>query len=69
MHGLGGKVTEIPVVAHPRFAGHSHYGLGRTVDVFLDIAHLWFQTAGKGRPVYLFGIVVCLMRNGENRWG
>ena len=57
VHVLGGKVTEVPVASEPRFAGQSHYGLGRTLDVFLDIAHFWFQTACKGRPIYLFGRV------------
>ncbi len=55
VHVLGGLVTEVPVASEPRFAGQSHYGVGRTLDVFLDIAHFWFQTACKGRPIYLFG--------------
>jgi hypothetical protein len=55
VHLRGGWITEIPVSTQARFAGESHYGLSRTVDVFLDIAHFWFQTAGKGRPLYLFG--------------
>ena len=55
VHVLGGKVTEIPVAAHPRFAGQSHYGISRTVDVLLDVAYFASQTSGHGRPVYLFG--------------
>ncbi len=55
VHVLGGKVTEVPVASEPRFAGQSHYGLGRTLDVLLDIAHFWFQSTCKGRPIYLFG--------------
>lgn len=51
----GGRVAVIPVSASPRFAGRTHDGLGRIVDVILDVAHIWFQTAAKGRPVYLLG--------------
>lgn len=55
VHLLGGRVSEVSVETHPRFAGQSHYGISRTIDVFLDIANFWFQTGGKGRPLYLFG--------------
>jgi glycosyltransferase involved in cell wall biosynthesis len=52
---MGASVAEVPVSAPPRFAGRSHYGLSRTLDVFLDIIMLWFQTSGKQRPLYVFG--------------
>ncbi len=52
---MGGSVTEVPVSAPPRFAGKSHYGISRFLDVLLDIVMLWFQTSGKQRPLYLFG--------------
>ena len=52
---MGGSVTEVPTSAPPRFAGKSHYGLGRSVDVLFDIIMLWFQSSFKQRPVYLFG--------------
>lgn len=55
VHVLGGKVTEIPVEAHRRFAGQSHYGISRTFDVLLDVIYFACQTSGKGRPMYLFG--------------
>lgn len=55
VHVLGGKVTEIPVEAHRRFAGHSHYGISRVFDVLLDVIYFTCQTAGKGRPMYFFG--------------
>lgn len=54
---MGGRIVQVPVTAQKRFAGTSHYGIGRFIDVFLDITMLWFQTANKGRPVYLFGRV------------
>ena len=55
MYGQGGAVCEVPTSAPPRFAGKSHYGIGRSVDVLFDIVLLWFQNSYKQRPVYLFG--------------
>ncbi|GAB7021631.1 glycosyltransferase family 2 protein [Salidesulfovibrio brasiliensis] len=55
VYRLGGSVTEVPTSAPPRFAGKSHYGLSRSIDVLFDIVTLWFQNAFKQRPVYLFG--------------
>lgn len=55
VHLRGGKVSEIPVRAQPRFSGQSHYGLSRTFDVLLDVLLFACQSAGKGRPVYAFG--------------
>jgi glycosyltransferase involved in cell wall biosynthesis len=52
---MGASVAEVPVSAPARFAGKSHYGLSRSLDVFLDIIMLWFQSSGKQRPLYLFG--------------
>ncbi len=64
----GGCVADIPVSAPPRFAGVSHYGFSRSLDVFFDILILWFMTLGKTRPLYslgrvslLFGLVATLM--------
>jgi glycosyltransferase involved in cell wall biosynthesis len=51
----GGGVDEVFVSAPPRFAGQSHYGLGRSVDVLFDVVMLWFQGAARSRPLYLFG--------------
>ena len=55
VHNLGGSVAEVPTTAPERFAGKSHYGIGRSVDVLFDIVLLWFQSSFKQRPVYLFG--------------
>lgn len=57
----GGRVTEIPVHAAPRFAGKSHYGLNRTLDVLIDIVMLWFQSSFKSRPIYLFGRIALVL--------
>lgn len=54
---MGGSVSEVPVSAPKRFAGQSHYGIGRSIDVFFDIVMLWFQNSFKQRPLYLFGRV------------
>lgn len=55
VYGQGGAVVEVPTSAPPRFAGKSHYGIGRSIDVLFDIVLLWFQNSYKQRPVYLFG--------------
>jgi len=51
----GGAVEEVFVSAPPRFAGQSHYGIGRSLDVLFDVLMLWFQGATHSRPMYLFG--------------
>lgn len=51
----GGSVVDVPVSFPARFAGSSHYGLARFVDVFFDILLFWLQTRCKNRPFYLFG--------------
>ncbi|MFM9962344.1 MAG: glycosyltransferase family 2 protein [Planctomycetaceae bacterium] len=61
VHVQGGRVTEIPVTTSPRFAGQSHYGLSRVVDVLLDVIYFWFQNCGRGRPLYLFGRLALLL--------
>ena len=37
----GGAVDEVFVSAPPRFAGQSHYGLGRSLDVLFDVVIPW----------------------------
>lgn len=53
----GASVGEVFVSAPPRFAGQSHYGPSRSLDVLFDIVMLWFQGSFKSRPIYLFGRV------------
>lgn len=55
VHAMGGSISEVDVSFPPRFAGKSHYGLGRSLDVLFDIAMFWFQSSCKSRPLYLFG--------------
>jgi glycosyltransferase involved in cell wall biosynthesis len=61
IYRMGGSVTEVPTTAPPRFAGKSHYGIGRSVDVLFDIVMLWFQNSFKQRPLYLFGRAALLL--------
>lgn len=61
VYRLGGAVTEVPTSAPPRYAGKSHYGIGRSVDVLFDIVMLWFQNSFKQRPLYLFGRISLLL--------
>ena len=39
---VGARVTEVKIRNIERPAGRSNYGLGRTVNVFLDIMYLYF---------------------------
>lgn len=57
----GGGVDEVLVSAPARFAGRSHYGIGRSLDVLFDVLMLWFQGATQSRPMYLFGRVGLLV--------
>jgi glycosyltransferase involved in cell wall biosynthesis len=51
----GAKVAELPVVHHPRKAGKSKYGLGRTFKVILDLITLKFLGSFLTKPIYAFG--------------
>ncbi len=67
----GGSVDEVFVSAPPRFAGKSHYGLGRSLDVLFDVLMLWFQGATRSRPLYLFGrigLVVLALDAAAGAW-
>lgn len=57
----GGKVSEIPVSAAPRFAGKSHYGVTRALDVMMDIGMMWFESSFKARPLYLMGRIALVV--------
>jgi glycosyltransferase involved in cell wall biosynthesis len=57
VHMRGGSTSEIRVQHHARYAGRSHYGISRTLDVLIDIVLLWMQGSFKSRPMYLFGRV------------
>jgi glycosyltransferase involved in cell wall biosynthesis len=50
----GARITEIPVHHHPRVAGRSKYGLGRTFKVLLDLLTVKFLSVST-KPSYVFG--------------
>jgi hypothetical protein len=53
--GLGARVGEVIVNHRPRVAGHTKYGLGRTVKVVLDLTTVWFMRRYQTKPIYVFG--------------
>jgi glycosyltransferase involved in cell wall biosynthesis len=52
---VGARVTEVKIRNIERPSGHSNYGLGRTVNVFLDILYLYFTRYYFTRPLKAFG--------------
>jgi glycosyltransferase involved in cell wall biosynthesis len=54
---LGARVAEIPVTHHSRQFGTSHYGLGRTIKVMLDLIVVKFLATFAQKPMYVFGFV------------
>ena len=53
--GLGARVGEMVVNHRPRVAGHTKYGLARTVKVLLDLTTVWFMRRYQTKPIYVFG--------------
>ena len=51
----GAKVVEVPVRHHPRTAGSSKYGLGRTWRVVLDLITIKVLLDYGTRPIHVFG--------------
>lgn len=58
---VGARVTEVKIRNIERPAGASNYGLGRTVNVFLDIVYLYFARNYFSRPLKAFGRVGLLL--------
>jgi len=58
---VGARVTEIKIRNIERPAGVSNYGLGRTVNVLLDILYLYFARNYFARPLKAFGRVGLLL--------
>src|SRR5438094_190936 len=52
---VGGRVTELEVVHHPRVRGVSKYGFLRTYKVLVDLITLKFIGDFQSRPNYIFG--------------
>lgn len=51
----GAKIAQIPVKHHPRRAGTSKYGLGRTGRVVLDLITVKFLSGYLARPMHFLG--------------
>jgi glycosyltransferase involved in cell wall biosynthesis len=58
---VGARVTEVKIRNIERPAGASNYGLGRTVNVFLDILYLYFSRYYFTRPLKAFGKIGLLL--------
>ena len=54
-HQQGFRISELPVVHHPRHAGRSKYGTRRLLRGFLDFGIVMFLTTYMKRPLHLFG--------------
>jgi glycosyltransferase involved in cell wall biosynthesis len=54
---FGFKVTEIPVIHHPRSFGRSKYGLERIPKGFLDLLTVLMVTRFSHKPAHLIGLV------------
>ena len=52
---LGAKIAQIPVRHHPRRAGVSKYGIGRSGRVILDLLTIRFMSGYLTRPMHFMG--------------
>jgi glycosyltransferase involved in cell wall biosynthesis len=55
VHWRGFRVTEIPVIHHPRTTGSSKYGIERMAKGFFDLLTVLLITRYRARPLHLFG--------------
>jgi hypothetical protein len=51
----GASICEIPISNVNRVRGTSHYGLGRTIQVFFDLMTIRFLLKHMSRPLHFFG--------------
>ena len=61
-HMAGARIVEVPVQHHPRSAGRSKYGVGRTFKVLLDLLTVKFLSVWSTKPSHVFGgtgIILC----------
>lgn len=56
-HGMGYRVSEVPVQHHARLSGSSKYGLARFWRGFADLLTVRFLLSYENRPSHLFGAV------------
>lgn len=60
-HWQGFRVTEIPVLHHPRRFGKSKFGTSRFFKGFLDLLSIVFTNRYGKRPLHLFGTIGTLL--------
>ena len=53
----GARITEVPITDLARKSGKSHYGIGRTLRVFLDLIIVKFLLDYSTRPLQFFGLL------------
>jgi glycosyltransferase involved in cell wall biosynthesis len=58
---IGARVSEVKIQNIARPAGRSNYGLGRTINVFLDIMYLYFTRFYFARPLKAFGKIALVL--------
>jgi glycosyltransferase involved in cell wall biosynthesis len=54
-NNIGARIAQIPVRHHPRRAGTSKYGIGRTGRVLLDLLTIRFLSGYMTRPMHFMG--------------
>ncbi|HKB00639.1 MAG TPA: glycosyltransferase family 2 protein, partial [Gemmataceae bacterium] len=54
-NNIGARMAQIPVRHHPRRAGKSKYGFGRTGRVLLDLLTIRFMSGYLTRPMHFMG--------------
>jgi glycosyltransferase involved in cell wall biosynthesis len=57
----GIRITEIETRHSPRSGGSSHYGIGRTLRVFLDLLVVKFLISYSAKPLQFFGAIGLLL--------
>src|SRR5260370_5767031 len=53
----GARIAEVPIENLERKSGRSHYGIGRTIRVFLDLIIVKFLLDYSTRPLQFFGLL------------
>jgi glycosyltransferase involved in cell wall biosynthesis len=53
----GARITEVPITNLARKSGHSNYGIGRTLRVFLDLIMVKYLLDYSTRPLQFFGLL------------
>lgn len=52
---IGARITEVPVMHHPRKSGKSKYGIGRTPKVIIDLLTIKLLGLYGTKPNYIYG--------------